>query len=73
MDLGLRGLHAIVTGGTKGIGRRAADILADEGCNVSICARNDAEVKAAVEALKAKGVEAHGEAIDVADKAALEG
>ena len=26
MDLGLRGLHAIVTGGTKGIGRRAADI-----------------------------------------------
>ena len=73
MDLGLRGLRAIVTGGTKGIGRRAADMLADEGCNVSICARNAAEVKAAVAALKSKGVQAHGEAVDVADKAALEG
>jgi 3-oxoacyl-[acyl-carrier protein] reductase len=73
MDLGLRGLRAIVTGGSKGIGRRAADMLADDGCNVSICARNDAEVKAAVAALQAKGVVAHGEAIDVADKAALEG
>jgi 3-oxoacyl-[acyl-carrier protein] reductase len=48
MDLGLRGLRAIGTGGTKGIGRRAADMLADEGCNVSVCARNEAEVKAAV-------------------------
>jgi 3-oxoacyl-[acyl-carrier protein] reductase len=73
MDLGLRGLRAIVTGGTKGIGRRAADMLADEGCNVSICARNEAEVKAAVDAIKGKGVQAHGAAIDVADKGALEG
>jgi 3-oxoacyl-[acyl-carrier protein] reductase len=73
MDLGLRGLRAIVTGGTKGIGRRAADMLADEGCNVSVCARNAAEVKAAVEALKSKGVEAHGEVVDVSGKKALEG
>jgi 3-oxoacyl-[acyl-carrier protein] reductase len=73
MDLGLRGLRAIVTGGTKGIGRRAADILADEGCNVSICARNEAEVRAAVDAFQAKGVHAYGEAFDVADKKALEG
>jgi len=36
MDLGLKGLNALVTGGSKGIGRRAADILADEGANVSI-------------------------------------
>jgi 3-oxoacyl-[acyl-carrier protein] reductase len=73
MDLGLRGLRASVTGGTKGIGRRAADILADEGCNLSVCARNAAEVEAAVGALKAKGVKAHGQAVDVSDKAALEG
>jgi 3-oxoacyl-[acyl-carrier protein] reductase len=73
MDLGLRGLRAIVTGGTKGIGRRAADMLADEVCNVSICARTEADVKAAVSALEKKGVAAYGEAFEVSDKAALEG
>jgi 3-oxoacyl-[acyl-carrier protein] reductase len=72
MDLGLEGKRAIVTGGTKGIGRRCADLFADEGANVSICARNAAEVEAAVEALRAKGVKVHGGALDVGDKAALE-
>jgi 3-oxoacyl-[acyl-carrier protein] reductase len=72
MDLGLEGKRAIVTGGTKGIGRRCADLFADEGANVSICARNAAEVEAAVEALRVKGVKVHGGALDVADKAALE-
>ncbi|MEM7021327.1 MAG: SDR family oxidoreductase [Pseudomonadota bacterium] len=73
MDLGLKGLRALVTGGTKGIGRRAADILADEGCNISICSRNEDEVKAAIAALEAKGVVTHGQAINVSDKHALEG
>jgi 3-oxoacyl-[acyl-carrier protein] reductase len=72
VDLGLKGLRAIMTGGTKGIGRRAADIFADEGANIAICARNADEVKAAVASLKAKGVGSFGEAIDVADRAALE-
>jgi 3-oxoacyl-[acyl-carrier protein] reductase len=73
MDLGLKGKRAIVTGGSKGIGRRCADLLADEGANVSICARTAAEVEAATTALRAKGVKAHGGALDVGDKAALEG
>jgi 3-oxoacyl-[acyl-carrier protein] reductase len=73
MDLGLQGLKAIVTGGSKGIGRRAADLFAAEGAHVAICARNPAEVDAAVSALKGQDVTAYGEAIDVADKAALEG
>jgi 3-oxoacyl-[acyl-carrier protein] reductase len=72
MDLGLKGLRAVVTGGSKGIGRRVADTFADEGASVSICARNADEVKAAVEALKSKGVGAFGAALDVADKASLE-
>jgi 3-oxoacyl-[acyl-carrier protein] reductase len=71
MDLGLKGLRAVVTGGTKGIGRAAADIFAQEGASVAICARNADEVKAAVKAFKAKGVNAFGAAIDVANKAAL--
>lgn len=72
MDLGLKGLRAVVTGGTKGIGRAAADIFAQEGAGVAICARNADEVKAAVKALKAKGVTAFGAELDVADKTALQ-
>ena len=66
MDLGLKGLRAVVTGGTKGIGRAAADIFASEGASVAICSRNGAEVKAAVKALKTKGVEAFGAIIYLA-------
>ena len=72
MDLGLKGKRAIVTGGSKGIGRRCADIFADEGAHVAICARNSGEVEAMVTRLRAKGVTAHGAALDVSDKAALE-
>jgi 3-oxoacyl-[acyl-carrier protein] reductase len=72
MDLGLKGLRALVTGGTKGIGRQCAEIFADEGAHVAICARNGDEVSSTVAALEAKGVKAFGAVLDVADKAALE-
>ena len=72
MDLGLKGLRAVVTGGTKGIGRAAAEIFAGEGASVAICARNADEVKAAVKDARAKGVQAYGAGVDVADKAALQ-
>ncbi len=71
MDLRIKGQKALITGGTKGIGRAIADALADEGSNVSICARNEDEVNAAVEALSAKGVTAFGQSVDVADGEAL--
>ena len=73
MDLGLKGLNVLVTGGTKGIGRRAADMFAAEGANVAVCARNAAEVEAAAASLKKADVKSFGQAIDVGDKAALEG
>jgi 3-oxoacyl-[acyl-carrier protein] reductase len=72
MDLGLKGLRAVVTGGTKGIGRATADIFAQEGASVAICARNADEVKTAVKDLTAKGGQAYGAGINVADKAALQ-
>ena len=71
MDLGLKGLKALVTGGTKGIGRAIAETLAAEGCDVAICARNAEDVAATVAALAATGVKATGAAVDVSDGPAL--
>ncbi len=71
MDLELKGKKAIVTGGTRGIGRAIAELLAAEGADVAICARNREQLDAAVMALGRKGVKAWGRAVDVADTAAL--
>lgn len=40
MDLNLKGKRALVTGGSKGIGRACAEVLAQEGCTVLVAARN---------------------------------
>lgn len=47
MDLGLAGRRAIVTGGSKGLGKAIAAGLAAEGAAVTICSRNSAELEAA--------------------------
>jgi 3-oxoacyl-[acyl-carrier protein] reductase len=71
MDLGLKGKNVLVTGGSRGIGLAIAELFADEGANVAICARNGDEVAKVVKALIAKRVKSWGRAIDVADPDAL--
>ena len=65
MDLGLRGKKAIVTGGTKGIGRSIVELLAHEGVDIGLCARSADEVEEAVRALKARGINAVGDSVNV--------
>ncbi len=73
MDLGLKGQKAIITGGSRGLGRAAAETFAAEGVDVAICSRGADGVEEARKSLEAKGVRVFAQAVDVGDKDALEG
>jgi 3-oxoacyl-[acyl-carrier protein] reductase len=67
VELGLAGRVALVTGGSKGIGRACAAGLAAEGCRVALVARGEEGLREAAEALGAKGAEVYTVAADLAD------
>ena len=46
MDLGLQGKTAIVTGGSRGIGKAIAKALAHEGVDMALVSRNDRDLEA---------------------------
>jgi 3-oxoacyl-[acyl-carrier protein] reductase len=67
MDLQLTGLRAVVTGGTRGIGRAIVETLLAEGAQVCFCARSPEEVVQATATLAASGATTFGSVVDVAD------
>lgn len=72
MDLKLQNRHAIVTGGSKGIGKGIAKALAEEGCSVSICARTRDELEATAEELRETGADILSIKADLTDDDGIE-
>jgi len=54
MELGLTGKVAIVGGSSRGIGKAIALALAQEGCDVAICARGEDELKTTAEEIRSQ-------------------
>lgn len=65
----LKGKNAIITGGGRGLGKATAIAFAQEGINVAITGRNEANLQATVKELEALGVKATYAVFDVTDKA----
>lgn len=63
----LSGRTAIVTGGSRGIGKEMAEGLAEAGANLVLCARRKEWLDETVEELTARGVDAHGIVADVSN------
>lgn len=55
MDLGLRGRAAVVAGGSRGIGRATAELLATEGCRVAVLARTESDLRETEDELRECG------------------
>ncbi len=55
MDLGLKDSAAVVTGGSKGMGRAIAEAFADDGARVAILARGTEAIDETVEELERRG------------------
>ena len=57
MDLGLKDMAVLVTGGNRGIGLAIALAFADEGARIAICGRDEAALEQARAAIDARGVQ----------------
>jgi 3-oxoacyl-[acyl-carrier protein] reductase len=67
MDLGISGKVALVTGGSKGIGRKVSELLGEAGCRVVVVAREQAAIDDTVDTIRGRGGEALGVSADLTE------
>jgi NAD(P)-dependent dehydrogenase (short-subunit alcohol dehydrogenase family) len=65
MDLGLKGAKVILTGGSRGIGRKTVELFAAEGADIAFCSRNPAQVEETAAAIANLGGKVHARPFDM--------
>jgi citronellol/citronellal dehydrogenase len=68
----LRGKVVCVSGGGSGIGRATAWLAARLGATVMVCGRSAEKLQGVVDAMRARDLDAHCEAIDIRDRARVD-
>lgn len=72
MNLNMKGLRAIVTGGSRGIGKATIDNFVSQGMMVATCSRGVESLNESLSTWNKSGTHVYGEAVDVTDAKAYE-
>jgi 3-oxoacyl-[acyl-carrier protein] reductase len=72
VDLQLQGKVAVVTGGSRGIGRAICFALGEEGCKIALCARGEEQLRATESDLGRSGIESLALMADVTQNEDIE-
>ena len=71
MDLGISGKHALITGGSRGLGKESATILGKEGVKISICGRGEEDLNKTIKELKNLGISVSGQKADLTEEGSI--